>query len=97
MDTFPGLVIYVSLVALAKAPSLWQQLYNGGNLLFRRHDFYPPFRTKAWRFLAELEDAELHKLTGTLKACCEPNWVATKSMEETITEMKLITLSRNGG
>src|SRR2546430_14233107 len=37
MDTFPGLVIYLSLLALARDPGMWQH-YNGENLLVDSSD-----------------------------------------------------------
>jgi hypothetical protein len=82
MDTFPALVIYLSLVALAKDPGLWPALYNSKNLLFTRADLFPPFETGAWRHLAALHDEEVDELSGRLQECCAPGWVAVKSLEE---------------
>lgn len=82
MDTFPALVIYLSLVALAKDPGLWLPLYDGTNLLFTRADLAPPFDTAAWRHLAAMHDQEVDELSGRLQECCAPDWVAAKSLEE---------------
>jgi hypothetical protein len=84
MDTFPALVIYLSLVALAKNPGLWPTLYNAKNLLFSRTDFFPPFETQAWRALAALHDREVDELARRLQECCAPDWVAPKSLEDTL-------------
>ena len=54
LDTFSALVIYTSLVALSKDPGLWLALYNSKNLLFAKTDFFPPFKTEAWKQLAAL-------------------------------------------
>ena len=48
MDTFPGLVIYLSLLALAREPDQWATLNDGENLLFRQQDFRSPFNTPTW-------------------------------------------------
>jgi len=82
MDTFPALVIYLSLVALAKDPGLWLALYNSKNLLFTKADLTPPFETEAWQHLAALEDQEVDELSGRLQECCAPGWVAAESLEE---------------
>jgi tetratricopeptide (TPR) repeat protein len=85
MDTFPALVIYVSLVALAKDPALWA-FHAGDNLLFYRSDFLPPFETPLWRKLAALQDPEINKLVTCLQECCAPDWVADKSLDSTINQ-----------
>jgi hypothetical protein len=82
MDTFPALVIYLSLVALAKRPALWLALYNGKNLLFSKSDFLFPFGTDAWRQLSALHDPAVDELVRLLQECCAPGWVATKSLED---------------
>ncbi len=83
MDTFPALVIYLSLVALAKNPGLWR-FNNDENLLFVRADFFAPFGTPVWSQLAALRDPEVDKLARCLQECCEPGWVATNSFDKTI-------------
>ena len=84
MDTFSGLVIYLALTALAKDPGLWPKFNNGDNLLFERDDFSPPFDTEVWKRLAELADPDINRLTGKLKDCCAPGWVASKSLQDTL-------------
>jgi hypothetical protein len=84
LDTFSALVIYLSLVALAKDPGLWQPLNNSTNLLFQQADFVPPFQTQAWNYLAALGDREVDQLARRLRECCDPGWVAGKSLEMTI-------------
>jgi hypothetical protein len=84
LDTFSALVIYLSLVALAKNPGLWQPLYNSTNLLFQQADFVPPFRTEAWKHLAALRDREVDHLASRLIDCCDPAWTASRSLEMTI-------------
>jgi eukaryotic-like serine/threonine-protein kinase len=84
LDTFSALVIYLSLVALGKEPSLWLALYNSKNLLFAKSDFFPPFKTEAWKQLAAMGDPQVDELVRRLQECCDPDWVSTKSLEMTL-------------
>ena len=84
LDTFSALVIYLSLVALSKDPGLWLALYNSKNLLFAKNDFFPPFKTEAWKQLAALGDPQVDELTRRLQECCHPDWVSSKSLEMTL-------------
>lgn len=76
MDTFSGLVIYTSLLALSKNPNPWHVLNTGENLLFRREDFQPPFDTPAWKHLHGIGDRRLDQLAARIAECCGPGWVA---------------------
>jgi eukaryotic-like serine/threonine-protein kinase len=82
MDTFPGLVVYISLLAISKNPDLWEAFHDGENLLFRQEDFDPPFQTDRWRRLASMNDGELDLLVEKLKACCAPGWTADRTLEK---------------
>ncbi len=82
MDTFPGLVIYTSLLALSKNPNPWHALNTGENLLFRHEDFHPPFQTAAWAHLSSIQDRQLDLLAARLKECCTPGWVPSGRLEE---------------
>lgn len=81
MDTFPGLVIYLSLLALARDPRQWRQLNTGENLLFRDQDYLPPHRTPAWARLTAIGDPQVDQLAAQLRACCRPDWTATGDLE----------------
>ncbi len=84
LDTFSALVIYLSLVALGRDPGLWLALYNSKNLLFAKNDFFPPFKTEAWKQLAALGDPQVDVLVRRLQQCCDPDWVSDKSLEVTL-------------
>ena len=84
LDTFSALVIYLSLVALGKDPGLWLALYNSKNLLFAKTDFFPPFKTEAWKQLAALGDPQVDELVRRLQECCDLNWASDKSLEMTL-------------
>ncbi|MDT3446180.1 hypothetical protein [Pseudofrankia sp. BMG5.37] len=85
MDTFPGLVIYLSLLALAHEPGQWEQLNDGENLLFGHKDYLPPHRTEAWSWVERLRDPQIDQLAARLRACCAPSWTATGDLEGLIT------------
>src|SRR6185312_4148331 len=84
LDTFSALVIYLSLVALARDPGLWLALYNSKNLLFAKTDFFPPFTTEAWKQLAALRDPQIDELARKLQECCSPLWVSNRTLEATL-------------
>ena len=84
MDTFPGLVVYLALTALAKAPALWDKLNNGDNLLFERRDFVPPHNTEAWTLLAGLADPEVDRLAAKLREFCAPGSAVNVTLEEAV-------------
>src|SRR5205814_1886720 len=81
---FSALVIYLSLVALARDPGLWLALYNSKNLLFAKTDFFPPFTNEAWKQLAALRDPQVDELARKLQECCNPLWVSNRSLEATL-------------
>ncbi|MEV4319078.1 hypothetical protein [Actinocrispum sp. NPDC049592] len=81
MDTFPGLVIYLSLLALSRSTKTWEHLHNGENLLFGSQDFAPPHQTQAWWEISQLSDPDVASMSGRLKACCAPSWTADTSLE----------------
>ena len=93
LDTFSALVIYLSLVALGKDPALWLALYNSKNLLFAKNDFFPPFKTEAWKQLAAMGDPQVNELVRRLQECCDPDWVSTKSLEMTL-DQQAVTPAR---
>jgi hypothetical protein len=82
MDTFPALVVYLSLTALAKNPRSWDELYSEDNLLFEEHDFSKPHETTVWRRLHTLDDGQVAALAKRLGECCDPSWPATGTLEQ---------------
>jgi eukaryotic-like serine/threonine-protein kinase len=95
MDTFPGLVIYLSLLALGRSTKAWEQLHTGENLLFSGQDFSPPHQTQTWWQLTQLSDPQLAAMADRLKVCCAPTWSATSDME-TLLAAPLPWWSRTG-
>ena len=66
MDTFPALVIYMSLRAVAVSPELWERFYVGDNLIFERADF-GSFTTPVWQAVEALHDPLLDLLVARIK------------------------------
>jgi hypothetical protein len=81
MDTFPGIVIYTSLLALSCRPDLWRSLHDGENMLFSHVDYAPPFTTKAWRVVSEIRNPDVQYAVARLRECCSPTWRAADTME----------------
>lgn len=82
MDTFPGLVIYLSLLALSRNPDPWRTLHTGENLLFQHGDFRPPFHTPTWQSLSSLRDNQVDDLAGRLQSCCTDGRAAGTALDE---------------
>lgn len=82
MDTFPGLVIYTSLLAVAERPELWTRLHTGDNLLFTEGDFHPQSSRPVWTLLRENSQPELATCVDLLKSCCQPRWNAAQPLEQ---------------
>ncbi|MDL5158983.1 hypothetical protein [Actinomycetospora termitidis] len=70
MDTFPALVIHLSLTALSREPDLWEKYYTDRNLIFSAPDFTGPFDSGIWHDLDRLRDAEVGRLKARLVELC---------------------------
>ena len=81
MDTFPGLVIYTSLLALSRNTGLWNAFNDGDNLLFRLEDFDPPHQTDVWKHLSKVGGGELDPIVDRLKECCAPGWAPNAALD----------------
>jgi hypothetical protein len=66
LDNFSGLVIYLSLIALAARPELWAQFHDE-NLLFTKDDFLAPERSRLLAQIKEIggEQRDLAELLAT--------------------------------
>lgn len=86
MDTFPGLVIYTALLALAKRPDAWSgDLQTGENILFASDDFLPPFRTPVWDIVEGIQDEQIRRTADQLRRACAPGWQAAGPLEQLLT------------
>ena len=68
VDNFSEWVIYISLIALARKPGVWEELKGGDQcLLFRSTDYSDPDHSKAFRALENIQDDNLKLLLDTFK------------------------------
>lgn len=70
IDNFSNLVIYLSLLAVAAEPKLWNDFHYDENLILGEEDFNKPGRTRVWERLRNSPDAEVQRLTKILEKSC---------------------------
>lgn len=70
VDTFPALVIYISLLALAADPALFEDFNNDENLVFSDEDFLRPGESDVWHRLWASPDLEVRNLVSILERYC---------------------------
>ena len=83
-DNFPALVIYVSLLALAADPGLWDKFYNDDNLLFRKVDYGDPTNSQCFQALKSSRDETVRYLTAYLEQCCSSQVEAIPNLESIV-------------
>lgn len=66
LDHFPELLIYLSLRALAAEPALWDQFFNGDNLIVTAVDLRVPESSLLWPRLIQSPDEDVRRLTVLL-------------------------------
>ena len=81
VDNFPALVIYLSLLALAADPGLWDRFYNDDNLLFRKVDYGDPPNSQCFQALKSSQDETVRYLTAYLEQCCASQVEAVPDLE----------------
>ena len=80
IDNFPALVIYLSLLAVAANPGLWQH-YNDDNLIFTKNDFAQPQNSSLFQTLKSNNDATISHLAALLEHCCARPVAETPTLE----------------
>jgi hypothetical protein len=70
VDHFSGLVIHLSILALAVDPGLWDDFHNEDNLLFTATDFEHPMASPLWFRLAASRSVPVRRLTALLDGAC---------------------------
>lgn len=81
LDRFSALVIYLSIEALERRPTLWEKFHNGDNLLFVQDDFVSPGKTPIWKSLASLKSTQIDHLTECLIRALERPPTDTPALE----------------
>jgi hypothetical protein len=70
MDTFAALVVVVGLRAVAVDPTLWERYGDDEAVLFTKHDFEHPGRTRLWDDLSAIDWPDDGRQLGRLAAFC---------------------------
>ena len=70
IDNFPAIVIYLSLLALAADPGLWQDFHNADNLIFTKADYADPANSECFRALKNSPSSTVKNLAHYLEKCC---------------------------
>jgi hypothetical protein len=68
LDNFSALVVYVSLLAIAERPELWQE-HHDENLILTKSDYGAPGSSEVFRKLGKLSK-ETHRLSQILEEAC---------------------------
>ena len=69
VDNFPSLVIYLSLLAIASDPGLWD-FHDEDNLLFTRRDYADPRGSEVFGRLKSSDDRAVARLAERLEEYC---------------------------
>ena len=69
VDNFPSLVIYISLLAIASDPGLWD-FHDEDNLIFTRNDYADPRSSEVFGRLKNSPDQTVVRLTERLEEYC---------------------------
>ena len=69
VDNFPSLVIYLSLLAIASDPGLWD-FHDQDNLIFTRNDYADPRGSEVFRRLKASPDQPVARLAERLEGYC---------------------------
>ncbi|MFE6158108.1 hypothetical protein ACFQ7F_04220 [Streptomyces sp. NPDC056486] len=86
LDSFPASVIFVSILAVAADPALWD-LHTQENLVFRAADFARPGRTDIWRRLKKSPDPRVASMARSLAADCSRAAEMASGPEELVAQL----------
>ncbi len=87
IDRFSCLVIYLSLAAISKKPSLWANYGNGEGLLFGRKDFDSPLHSA---ILAEVEQfPDLKPFVNQFRQVCQADFNNIPSLMDFLSKRPL--------
>ena len=70
VDNLPALIVYVSLLAVAAEPGLWDEFYTGENLLLTSQDLERPVRSRCISRLKNSPDQWVSRCAGYVERFC---------------------------
>jgi hypothetical protein len=85
MDNFSSIVVYLSLLAVSKQPSLWGKYHNENNLIFDGHrDFLSPDSSPVFADLMNSPSPRVRALAAKLAAYAKGPASAVPSLDEAV-------------
>lgn len=84
LDNFSALSIYLSFIALAHDPKLWNKYFTGDNLIFVGADYQSPQNSKVLKELKECGNEKVELLAKLLEWCCLRPMALTPDFAETM-------------
>ena len=90
VDNFPGLVVYLSLLAIAADPNLWQ-FHNEDNLIFTNTDYANPASSDAFDALKGSSDQAVAKLAEKMEEFCRLSVDETPDLETILQDVPVTT------
>lgn len=94
LDNFSALVIYLSFLALAKEPELWEKFYAGDNLVLGSADYRNPRNSAALQRLKQSPDEKVRQLAAVIEQCCLLPIAQVPWFEETVIQLEQGTLKQ---
>lgn len=94
LDNFSALVIYLSFLALAREPELWEKFYAGDNLILGSADYRNPKASVAFQRLKESPDENVKQLASLVEQCCLMPIAQVPWFEETLKQLEQGTLKQ---
>lgn len=87
-DTFAAFVIYVSLLAVAADPELWDRFHSGENLIIVREDYLEVGRrgSPVWTALASSPDPDVVRHAQTLSVLCSTDLRTLPPLHDLVTQ-----------
>ena len=97
-DTFAAFVIYVSLVAAAADPDMWDRYHCGENLIFVREDFLEAGRrgSPVWNDLAASPDPDVSRHAETLSQLCSTDLRTIPTLHDLVVQGSSALVGSNG-
>lgn len=92
LDNFSALVVYLSFLALAREPELWDKFYGGDNLILTSADYRNPRNSPALQRLKEHADEPVRQLAALVEQCCLMPIAQVPWFEETLVQLEQGTL-----
>jgi hypothetical protein len=87
IDRFSALVIYVSLAALERDPTLWERFHTGDNLIFVREDFEQVGRSAIWQHLRGIGSGTIDQLAAALATMVQQHPMKVGNLDSVLTNL----------